>query len=207
MDFPVFAVGSAALAVATMAATLILSERRWLAVAAGFVGATVLLLFHGPVYFDFYHDDAYITLRYSRHLADGLGPNWNSDDRVEGYTTFLWMATLGGIGKLGFDLVDASRVLEFFAILGTFAAVFSIWKLWSDEDPESGVASPVIPVAVFLGLALTDGVAFWGFSGMETPLFMALLTGGAYFYLRERRGGLVPWSALTLAAAAMTRPE
>lgn len=207
MPFPAFAVGSAALAVATMAVTLVLAERRWLAVGAGFAGATALLLFHGPVYFDFYHDDAYITLRYSRHLADGLGPNWNSTGRVEGYTTFLWMATLAALAKLGFDLVDTSRVLDFLSILGTFAAVFGIWKLWSEEDPESGVASPVIPVAVFLGLALTDGVAFWGFSGMETPLFMALVTAGAYCYFRERRGGMVPWSAVVIAAAALARPE
>jgi hypothetical protein len=51
-------------------------------------------------------------------------------------------------------------------------------------------------------------VVFWGFSGLETPLFMALLTGGAYCYLRERRtGSLVPLSAVVFAAAAMTRPE
>ncbi|MCH8008350.1 MAG: hypothetical protein IIC91_05745, partial [Chloroflexi bacterium] len=207
MSFPFYVLTSLAIAAVTMLAVLSLSSRRWLAVLAAFAGATALLLVHGPLYFDFYADDAYITLRYSQHLADGLGPNWNSEGRVEGYTTFLWMGTLAGLAKLGFDLVDASRVLGFLSLLATFAAVYRIWGLWGGEQPESGLRSPALLAAVLLALAITDGVAFWGFSGMETPLFMALLTWSAYLYLRERRGGRIPWSAFALAATAMTRPE
>jgi apolipoprotein N-acyltransferase len=117
------------------------------------------------------------------------------------------MAVLAGIGKLGFDLVDASRVLGFLALVATFFAVYRIWKLWCDEEEGSGLESPLLLAAVLLGLALTDAIAFWGFSGMETPLFMALLTGGAYLYLRERRSVGFPWSAMAFTAAAMTRPE
>ncbi|MCH7718035.1 MAG: hypothetical protein IIB21_01070 [Chloroflexi bacterium] len=207
MPFPLFVFGSVAIVASTMAAVLLLSRWRLAAVASALVGATVLLVFHGPVFFDYYADDAYITLRYSQHLADGLGPNWNSVGRVEGYTSFLWMAVLAGIGKLGFDLVDASRVLSFFALVATFFAVYGIWKLWSDEEKGSGLETPLLLAAVLLGLALTDALAYWGFSGMETPLFMALLTGGAYLYLRERRSVGFPWSAVVFIAAAMTRPE
>ena len=207
MSFPLYVLTSSAIAAVTMLAVLSLSGRRWLAVLAAFAGATALILVHGPLYFDFYADDAYITLRYSQHLADGLGPNWNSEGRVEGYTTFLWMGTLAGLAKLGVDLVDASRVLGFLSLLATFAAVYRIWLLWSGEQPESGLRSPALLAATLLGLALTDGVAFWGFSGMETPLFMALLTWSAYLYMAERRAGRIPWSALALAATAMTRPE
>ena len=207
MSFPLYVLTSSAIAAVTMLAVLSLSGRRWLAVLVAFAGATALILIHGPLYFDFYADDAYITLRYSQHLADGLGPNWNSEGRVEGYTTFLWMGTLAGLAKLGVDLVDASRVLGFLSLLATFAAVYRIWLLWSGEQPESGLRSPALLAATLLGLALTDGVAFWGFSGMETPLFMALITWSAYLYMAERRGGRIPWSALALAATAMTRPE
>ncbi|HTU56926.1 MAG TPA: hypothetical protein VMF89_00810, partial [Polyangiales bacterium] len=36
-------------------------------------------------------DDAYITLRYSRHLAQGFGPSWNPGAApAEGYTTLSW---------------------------------------------------------------------------------------------------------------------
>ena len=217
MSFPLYVLTSSAIAAVTMLAVLSLSGRRWFAVLAAFAGATALLLVHGPLYFDFYADDAYITLRYSQHLADGLGPNWNSEGRVEGYTTFLWMGTLAGLGKLGVDLVDASRALGFLSLLATFAAVYGIWRLWGGEQPpaeNNGLRSPALLAATLLGLALTDGIAFWGFSGMETPLFMALLTWSAYLYMAERRGALreqrderlmvLPWSALVLAATAMT---
>jgi len=94
MPFPLFVFASSAIAVATASATVFFSSRPRLAVLAALAGATALLLFHGPAYFDYYADDAYITLRYSRHLADGLGPNWNSTGHVEGDASFsdprLW---------------------------------------------------------------------------------------------------------------------
>ena len=206
MPFPVLVIVSMGIAAATMAAVLSLSRRPLLAAGAGLLGAMALLIFHG-FYFDHYSDDAYITLRYSRHLADGLGPNWNSTGRVEGFTTFAWMGVLAGTAKLGADLVDASRALAFLSLAATFGLVVAIWRLWSRDEPAIGIGSAVLPAAVLLGLALTDGVAFWGFSGMETPLFMALVTGSALLYFRERRGGGIPLSAVAVAATAMTRPE
>ncbi len=207
MPFPLFVLTSSAIAVATAGGVLACADRRPLAIIVAFFGATALLIVHGPIYFDYYADDAFITLRYSTHLAQGLGPDWNSEGHVEGYTTFLWMGVLAGFAKLGFDIVDVSRYLGFASLLATFGAVYLIWNLWSRERPDSGIASPVLLAVVFLGLALVDGVAFWGFSGMETPLFTALVTFSAYRYLIERRSQGVPWSAVALAATAMTRPE
>jgi hypothetical protein len=207
MPFPIFVLLASGIAASTMAAVAFLTRRPWLAALAGITGATALLLVHGALYFDYYADDSYITLRYSKHLAEGLGPNWNSEGHVEGYTTFLWMGLLAGVGKLGFDLVDASRVLGFVALVATFLTVFLVGKLWRNEEPGGWLASPLLPTTAVLALSLHDGVSFWGFSGMETPLFTALLTASAYLYLRERRGGRVPWSAVALGATAMARPE
>ena len=206
MPFPLFVLISFSTASATIAATLLLSRWHLWAVGSIFAGATALLLFHGW-YFDYFADDSYITLRYSRHLADGLGPNWNSVGRVEGYTSFLWMASLAAVAKLGFDLVLASRVFGFLALVATYFFVYRIWRLWADDESSGGLDSPVLLASVLLGLAMTDSVAFWGFSGMETPLFATLVTASAYFYLRERRGGGFPWSAVAVAATALTRPE
>src|SRR3990170_5835784 len=207
MPFPLFVFVSSVIAVATAAAAALLARRPQLAVLAALAGATGLLLFHGPAYFDYYADDAYITLRYSRHLADGLGPNWNASGHVEGYTSFSWMGIHAGLGKLGVDLVGASQVLGFLAVLATFLVLYRIWRLWADNEPDGGIGHPLVLAAALLALALSDAVPFWGFSGMETPLFMALITTSAYLYLRERRTGGFPWSALAFAATAMTRPE
>ena len=97
MPFPAFVALTFLTATATLAAVRLLSERPALAALAGAGGATALLLFIGPVYFDCFADDAYITFRYSDHLANGLGPNWNSTGHVEGYTTFSWMALLAAL--------------------------------------------------------------------------------------------------------------
>ncbi len=209
MTFPIYALVSMAIATITMAGAARWSQNRSLALLIVLIGSASLALWHGFGYYSFSlpFDDAYITLRYSRHLADGLGPNWNSDGRVEGYSTFLWMGILAGLGKLGADLVLATRVLNVLAILATFGGVLAIWRLWADENPGSGIDTPLLPGAALLALALSDTLGFWGFSGMETPLFMALVTGSAFCYLRERRVGGFPWSAAALAATAMTRPE
>jgi hypothetical protein len=208
MPFPLFVLVTFLIAAGTLAAAALLSHRRNLAISVGALGAIALLLIIGPGYFDCFADDAYITFRYAKHLAEGLGPDWNSTGQVEGYTSFSWMAILAGTTKLGADTVLTSEILGFLAILATFGAVYGIWRLWAADDAGSGLDTPVVPVAAFVGLALTDGTTFWGFSGLETPLFIAAITGGAYLFLRElRSASLVPWSALVLAAACLTRPE
>src|SRR5918992_3618022 len=39
-------------------------------------------------------DDAYIYLRVVSNLQDGLGPVWNAGERVEVFTSPLWVAML-----------------------------------------------------------------------------------------------------------------
>jgi hypothetical protein len=208
MPFPAFVLISSVIAVGTAGAALALSQQRALAIGAALTGSFALLIFHGPVFFDLFPvDDAYITFRYSQHLADGLGPNWNSQGHVEGYTSFLWMALLAGLDKGGLDLLDGARLLAWLSLAGTLASMVAIWRLWASEHPGSAIESPVVIAVALLGVTIADGVAFWGFSGLETPLLMLLLTVGALCYLRDRRCGGYPWSALVFVAAALTRPE
>jgi len=39
-------------------------------------------------------DDAFIPFRYANNLAAGLGPVWNRGERVEGYSSPLWLGLL-----------------------------------------------------------------------------------------------------------------
>lgn len=212
MSFPIYVLSGSLIAAATAAGVIATRQQRGLAVAVALAGATILLLLHGPWYFDFYADDALITLRYSQHLADGAGPNWNSEGRVEGYTTFLWMGLHAGLDKLGLDIISASRALGLAAVVATMLFMSRLWRIWSDDDRNAAIANPVVIAAAIMALVLTDGVAFWGFSGMETTAFMALLTLSVVLFLQEQRSpglpwGGPPWSALAFAATAMTRPE
>jgi hypothetical protein len=205
LTFPIFVLATWSIAAATLAATALLSRRRAAAVAVAFAGAIGLLLFHGLGYLNVMGDDAFISFRYAKHLADGLGPNWNSTGRVEGYTNFLWVGLLAGVRKVGLDIVVWSRVLGGLSTAATFFFVYRTWRLWADDDGD--LDAPVVVGSVFVLLAMTSGLAFYTFSGLETPLFAALVTGSAYLYLRERRVRGSPWSAVALAATAMTRPE
>jgi len=208
VPFPAYVLSASLVVAATMLGVWLARRQPWAAAGIAGLGAIVLLILHGPLYFDYYADDALITLRYSRNLADGLGPTWNSEGRVDGYTTFLWMGVHAGLAKLGVDIVAASRVLGAAAVVGTLGALAWLWDQWRDEAPQSALASPFVLAAAFIALVLSDAVAFWGFSGMETAAFMALLTLSAVLFLREQReGSILPWSALAFAATAMTRPE
>src|SRR5439155_12743836 len=50
-------------------------------------------------------DDAYIDFRVIDNLLHGLGPVFNAGERVEAYTSPLWVAILAAVhGLLGFNL-------------------------------------------------------------------------------------------------------
>jgi hypothetical protein len=208
MSFPVFLIVAAVISGATVVGTWRLREQPLYALVVVAIGGTALLLLHGR-YFDYYADDAFITLRYSRNLADGLGPVWNRGERVEGYTTFLWMLMHAGFAKAGLNLVSVSLALSLVSLIATTLLVIGLWRVLASEEPaKTKLRSPVVPAVAVLALGLIDGVAFWGFSGMETPLTMTLITASVYLYLLERRGQAPFYtSAVVLAAAAMTRPE
>ena len=144
-------------------------------------------------------DDAYISLRYAENLARGVGLVFNSGDRVEGYTSFAWVTLLG-------LLHGASRAsLELLApLLGVTSALASLWALaWFIRSADGGEAeiageSSAVVFASYLPLA------FWGFSGMEAPLFVALLIWAAGLLARRLEGrgkslvlgmlfGLITW--------------
>src|SRR6476620_11841194 len=92
-------------------------------------------------------DDAYITFRYARHLAEGYGFGaWNhTGEHVEGYSSLLWMLLLAGAARVGVDVLVASKVLGIAAALIVIAAL--VWR--RDDRP-----------AFLAGLFLTFYVPF-----------------------------------------------
>lgn len=49
----------------------------------------------------FTFDDSYIGFRFAENIAKGLGAVFNAGQRVEGYTSFLWVVLLAGAARLG----------------------------------------------------------------------------------------------------------
>ena len=72
---------------------------------------TLILIYHASQY-NFISDDAFIIARYARNVARGVGWVYNIGERVEGYSSFAWVALTAIPGFFGIDFVDAVRGLS-----------------------------------------------------------------------------------------------
>lgn len=140
-------------------------------------------------------DDAYISLRYARHLSQGEGLVWNPGEAVEGYTDFLWVILLSLAGA------TPAAAWAFGAIAGALLIVF-VANL-PERLRVPGPAGALLPLVVAAHLALP----YWAAKGLETALFTLLVTGGLFLHAGAGgpRGGLLGIHLLSLAA--LTRPE
>ena len=181
-----------------------LLERRhfWL----GLVAPLALLAFEMSRVRDFTVDDSYISFRYARNLARGLGLVYNEGERVEGYTNFLWTVILAAGIKVGLDPVLFTKILGGGC---AFGSMYFMWRLSGRLRVYTAV--PCIATWLFATSALNSGYSVFG---LETPLFVVLILAGTYLFFREEPtyGGdddysKVPWSGLVYGFAGLTRPE
>lgn len=116
-------------------------------------------------------DDAFITFRYAKHAADGLGITWNADaaDPVEGFTTFLWMALMI------IPHVSGLSPLVFSKFLGIVALVACGLMLYRYAVHITG--RRLIGFMAILPLVLLPATYYHTLSGMETMPFAACLLG------------------------------
>jgi hypothetical protein len=145
-------------------------------------------------------DDAYISFRYARNAARGLGLVYNAGERIEGYTNFLWTVLLAGGARLGVEPEIAAKLLG--AASGA-CAIGMTYALSARLRPFGAVPC----VATWL---LASSAPFLGYSvfGLETTFFAALLLVGSWLMLREEeRGAGWPLSGLVFGVAGLTRPE
>lgn len=173
-----------------------------LAVIAGVVA---LMVQDGWVADRYMTDDAFISFRYARHLADGIGPVWSRGDRVEGYTNFGWVLAIALAMKAGASPIDASRALGLAASAGVLA---SVPYMASQFRPRGSGAWWAVTLGAMAALSLNTGLALWTFAGLETTAFTLFVTlGVAAFLAEERRGRATGGSGLLLFVAALIRPD
>ncbi len=182
------------------------TRREWLAVAGIMVMSAVLglWLFAGNP-----GDDAYITFRFARNLAEGDGLTWNPEEpgkRVEGYSNFLWTVALAGLYSLGVSLKTSSQAV---GLLATELTVVLLW-LWSRRfrpvrsDPVLQWVAPVL-------YAVSPLALMYAFYGLETNLFGMLVFAAIMSIMlsvaspKDRR--LSALAGAVLAALALTRAE
>lgn len=142
-------------------------------------------------------DDAYISYRYARNLAAGHGLVYNVGEWVEGYSNLLWTLLLAvGIG-LGLQATDVAHGLGLASGTAALLVAFAY--------ASAGIVRSRRWIAALApGLVLAwIGFPVWTLSGLETPLFAALV---ACALAAEARGRLGLGTAAALVAT-LTRPE
>ncbi|MFC3449444.1 hypothetical protein [Amycolatopsis speibonae] len=146
-------------------------------------------------------EDAYITFRYAQNIVDGNGPVFNTGERIEGYANFLWMILIAlPKAAFGVDIETSAIVLGVLSTLGTVLLAHVtvnrvVGRAAGEPRPAAGVAAAVL-------VAGAGGLAAYGGSGTETPLFV-LLVFGVFAALAARRPVV---AGVLVAFAMMTRP-
>jgi len=147
-------------------------------------------------------DDAYIVYRYAANLARGRGFVFNSGERVEGVTCFLWTVALAPFAALGLRLPVVAPILT--GLCGCAACLlvpFVSARLGGRRSPDllDAGAGPL--------LAAHPGFAYWSVGGLETVPYALLLLLALGDQAAEQRRGSGRRSAIWMGLASLVRPE
>jgi arabinofuranosyltransferase len=150
--------------------------------------------------YSFVCDDAFITFRVARNLSSGIGPVFNPGERVEGYTSFLWMILMAAVIRLGGAPELWSRILSLLFSAGTILLFFR------SISYDSGF--PKYLFTIFL--VFSAPFIAWSTGGLETAAF-TFLVFAAVMKFREacerKTSKIFLLASLLFTLAAMTRPE
>ncbi|MBA3915652.1 MAG: hypothetical protein H0X25_17720 [Acidobacteriales bacterium] len=157
----------------------------------------------GGTYFVLF-DDAMISMRYARNLAEGHGLVWNAGGpRVEGISNPLWTLWMAVLHLL--PVGDAHQSLlvmlsSAVALLGTLWVVRRLAEALTDDGR-------VVLMAVAL-TAASYPLVFWALRGMEVGVLALLLTYAALCAIRQdpvfaARTGGPGWSRMALAGSGI----
>jgi arabinofuranosyltransferase len=125
-------------------------------------------------------EDAFIAFRYSRHLSQGYGFGaWNvHGDRVEGYSSFLWMTGLAAAIRLGLRVETAAKILGIASHIGfaLFLLCFPFLRktAFTKSDLLLDGHRDIFIIASLIS-ALYLPMAWYASTGMETIAFAFLV--------------------------------
>ncbi|WP_424938848.1 hypothetical protein [Aliiroseovarius sp. S253] len=151
----------------------------------------------------YFHDDAYITLRYARTFVETGLIQWNPGEWAEGYTSFLHVVVLSWFMRLGFTAIAAAQLVNAIAafVLLVMTAV-SAHAVLPGRENWLGRALTVLTVAS------STPIALWVLGGLEAVVVAAFLASGLaalLTYLRWPHFGLLVLAALAYSLAVLTR--
>ncbi len=169
-----------------------------LAFYAVFVFRTSFVL--GGTRFFVLFEDAMISMRYARNLAQGHGLVWNvGEPPIEGFTNTLWVLWMSAGHKLG---LSEPKISLFIMMTGVVILLGNAWIVARIARRLTG--SAWVPLAVLAATLFDYPLVFWTLRGMEVGALTLLVDLLLYLVLlNEERfsvGRTVLMSALTAGA-------
>jgi len=150
-------------------------------------------------------DDAYITFRYARNLAEGLGLVYNPGQQVLGTTTPLYAGLLSLAWALGLrDLPSVALVINALADAATAALLYRLAvRLQAGRPVLCRTGTGVVAVGLGLAWAISPMSVTFAVGGMETSVVILFLAASFAAYVAGRSR----LSAALMALAVLTRPD
>jgi hypothetical protein len=164
--------------------------------------ALITGVFHA-ISLTYVNDDCFVSFRYAKNLINGLGLVYNAEERVEGYTNFLWTIIIAFGMKLDIDPVPFSTTvgIVFFSFT-LFLYGYLSWKF-----KETGKHQYIWIPLTALALCLHRDMAAHATSGMETSMFTFLISCTYCLLLTRSSGRSYITAGFIFVLAMMTRPD
>ena len=143
-------------------------------------------------------DDAFITYRYARNILSGNGFAFNPGVHIQGTTTPFYTLLLTLLGLF------ARRETASFPEIALFVNVFAdsltaliIWEIGKKLN------SATTGTAAALFWAIAPYSVTFSIGGLETSLYILLLTASVYFYIQKK----TRLAAFSSSLGVVTRPD
>jgi hypothetical protein len=160
----------------------------------------------GERYFTLF-DDAMISMRYARNLAQGHGLLWNiGQPPVEGYTNFLWTLWMATLHLLP---LRESKISLLVLVSGAVILIANLVVVYRVAERVAPDARRVPTLAAWF-TALYYPLIYWTLRGMEVGVVTLLVSASVLIALRlrdaARRRDVVALAALMILGV-LTRPD
>jgi arabinofuranosyltransferase len=171
----------------------------FLAYAAAFIWRTSFVI-GGERYFSLF-DDAMVSMRYARNLAQGHGLVWNPGERVEGITNPLWTLWMALLHLLAVAEPKIALAVQATSAALLTALLFVVRAIGLRLTGSRGAALGAVALTAAY-LPLNN----WALQGMEVGLLALVVSGAVLLALRDLERGRFPLAAyLLLGAGTLVR--
>ncbi|MBT3392185.1 MAG: hypothetical protein HN413_17445 [Chloroflexi bacterium] len=143
-------------------------------------------------------DDSFITYRYARNILAGEGFVYNPGERVQGTTTPLFTLLMVMLGALrGGTTADFPAIALAVNALADTATALLLWQIGKRlKHPYAGITAGLL-------WAIAPFSVTFAIGGLETSLYMLLLTATVYAHISDKHTRAAWLAALSL----LTRPD